>query len=139
MADYSNIPNPLTANPTFTTRLIAVGLFPALAILFGTSLVGLAAIPIISAIRGFTLAFSLTIAFSTADAVGKLELLKLKAPSTLIAVPILLILSAQGFLSSFRLLKLANRMSVPGQIYGSRYWFKVIVCAVALIIIAMFL
>jgi len=92
----------------FFASLISVGKFHAAALFFAFSMLGAAAIPAISAVRGFLLSFAMTSLVRFCGSAAVLPTLGLFAPELLFAIPCLLAISAVSFEASLKLAKRAN-------------------------------
>ena len=96
-------------NPGFGGRFLSAlctsGKFHALVLFFAFSALGIAAIPAVSALRGFLLCFAVTSVIRCYGASGVPYALLMFAPEALISVPGLLLLSTHSMLSSATLLR----------------------------------
>jgi hypothetical protein len=129
----------LSPESSFGQLLFSLALFPAIAVLLGTSLLGGILLPVLSGAKGFTLSFSLSVLFSTySNSAEKWQVIRLRAIPTLISVSIMFVLATQALHSSMTLFKLGVRATVTDRLYPSRYWVNVLVCTLVIIITAVF-
>jgi hypothetical protein len=122
---------------TFVSKLFANALFPALSLLLGTSVIGIFGLPLLCGAKGFSITFTLTAAMMGLDSASKIALLKFKAAPAIVSVTVMLLISAQSMVSSAKLLKLANKGTVSGSLYGSKYWLIAVLSAALLVIVSL--
>ncbi|MDR2360233.1 MAG: hypothetical protein LBD85_02995 [Oscillospiraceae bacterium] len=122
---------------SFAVKLFANSLFPILALLFGTSVIGVLGLPILCGAKGFCLTFAMTSVMIGADSASKIALLRFKTAPAIVSVTVMLLIAAQAMVSSAKLLRLANKAAVSGPIYGFKYRLTVICCLASLVIISL--
>ncbi|MDR0445916.1 MAG: hypothetical protein LBH17_02620 [Oscillospiraceae bacterium] len=104
----------------FFPALLSAGKYHIAALFFAFSVLGVAGIPIIAAIRGFVLCFTMSAVVRYYGQAGIPAALAVFAPEALIATPSLLMLSAPTFAASFSLLSsLPRRAAGPMLPYGA--------------------
>ncbi|MDR0904817.1 MAG: hypothetical protein LBN00_01355 [Oscillospiraceae bacterium] len=108
----------------FGSSLLSMGKFHLAALLLAFSLLGAVGAPVVTGIRGFLLGFTVTSLARYCGAGALLPLLGLFAPEFLIAVPCLLLLSAQAVEASVQLF----RRTGP---YGDGFFRRVIAITAA--------
>ena len=106
--------------------------WPLLALLLGFTALGLLGLPLLFAVRGFLLAFSIASFVRLFGGVGCLLALLVFGVSGALSVPVLFVLGVQGLLAAR---VLAGRVWGDGKTpppYGKLYFFRCGACAVAL-------
>jgi uncharacterized membrane protein SpoIIM required for sporulation len=118
---------------SFFGALFTAGKYHLAALFFAFSLLGVVCVPIVSAVRGFFLCFSVSCVVRLFGADGVLLALTMLAPGALVAVPCFFIVASQSFSSSLRLLSCTR---APGAalraVYGGAFFRRVAVCAAML-------
>lgn len=87
-------------DPSFFSVLVNTFRYPLLVFALSFSMLGLLGIPILSVVRGYTLAFSIAVMVRLYGGDGVLLALSMFAIGTLITVPCFLVLAAQSFRAS---------------------------------------
>ena len=113
----------------FAAAIVTMGKFPLLATLLAFSLLGVAGVPILTAIRGLLLGFAVTSLTRYCGASGALPILGAFAAEALIAVPSLLLCSARMTDASLSLLR-------RGKPYDAAFVRSVLACAAATVLAA---
>ena len=90
----------------FLASLLTTGKFHALVLFFAFSVFGIAAIPAVSALRGFLLCFAISSILRSYGAAYVPHTLLMFAPEVILAVPALFLLSTHSFVSSCSLLRI---------------------------------
>lgn len=106
--------------------------WPLLALLLGFTALGLLALPLLFAVRGFLLAFSIASFVRLFGGAGCLLALLVFGVGGAVSVPVLFVLGVQSFLAA-RIL--AGRVWGEGKaapLYGRAYWLRCGGCAAAL-------
>jgi uncharacterized membrane protein SpoIIM required for sporulation len=117
----------------YFARLLSAVKYHAAAIFFGFSILGVACVPGLAAVRGFFLCFTVAAFARTYGAGGAALTAAMFAPNVVIAIPCFFILSAQSFTSSLALIKTASRKGgARGQPYGRRFFARCALCIPAL-------
>ena len=127
-------------DPSFFSVLVDTFRYPLAVFVFGFSMPGIIGIPAFAGVRGYVLAFSVSVMVRLYGGDGVLLALSLFAVSTLITVPCFLILSAQGFRASCLLTYMVVRHGIKGNlsIYDVKYFISCLICLVLLVIAAVF-
>ena len=110
--------------------------YPVFAVLLGLSIFGVLGIPLLSGVRGFFLAFSISAMVRTFGGDGVMLSLAVFGISTLFTLPCFFMLAAQGTEASALLLGLAFKKGhqVSGSIYGRTFWIRCVVCVLAILL-----
>lgn len=107
-------------------------LFPALALLSGLTLLGVAAIPLLLLIRGFMLSFSVTAFVSVFGLDGLWLALGELGLQCILGVPCLLILSVYGAHMALRLLTMARTGEKNGKMFSRALLIRAGICTILL-------
>ncbi len=114
------------------------GKFHALVLFFAFSALGVAAIPAVSALRGFLLCFAAASVIRYYGSSSVPYALLMFAPEALIAVPGLFLLSTHSLSSSAKLLQSCMPRSVVSAApFGSDFLQRIVMCAALLCISAL--
>jgi len=126
-------------NDSFTAAVLPLLLYPVLAVFLGLTIPGTLFLPLLSALRGFMLSFSIATVLPTLNAEATLQMLTSLTLPTLVSVTVFMILSTQAFIMSLSLLKLVlhNAPSGSGKLFPYHYRLTLIVCAVALTLLVL--
>ncbi|MBE6949127.1 MAG: hypothetical protein E7456_04705 [Ruminococcaceae bacterium] len=117
-------------DPSFFSVLADTLRYPLAVFVMGFSMPGMIGIPVLTGIRGYTLAFSVSVMVRLYGGDGVLLALSLFAVSTLITVPCLLILSAQSFRASCMLTYMVVKPGSRGSLslYNIKYFVSCLIC-----------
>lgn len=117
-------------DPSFFTVLADMFRYPLLVFMLGFSVPGVLGVPILSVVRGYTLAFSVSVMVRLYGGDGVLLSLSVFAVSTLITVPCFLILAALSFRSSCLLTLTVIRPDLRSGIspYNAGYFLRCLIC-----------
>lgn len=126
------------ADITFGIVLLKLLRYPAVVFLGGLCVVGAVIIPVTVAVRGFFLSFAVTAFMRLFGIPGLLYSASLFGFQCLLALPCLMLLAAQGLLSSSLLFSMAsgNGKKISGPIFGGSYFMRVLICVVILLLCA---
>ncbi len=126
-------------DPSFFSVLFDTLKYPAAVFALGFSMPGVIGIPLLSGMRGYTIAFSVSVMVRLYGGDGVLLALSLFGISTLITMPCFLILSAQSFRSACLLSYMVIKPGVRGNIgiYNAKYFINCLICLGSLIIAAL--
>lgn len=126
-------------DPSFFSVLMDTLKYPMAIFAFGFSMPGVIGIPALSCIKGYSLAFSISIMVRLYGGDGVLLAISLFGITTLITIPCFLILAAQAFrascLLSYAVIKPGMRGSIG--IYNTKYFISLLICFGILIIAAL--
>jgi hypothetical protein len=101
--------------------------WPILAVFLGLTPLGIVAIPALFLLRGFLLSFSIGSLYRMLAAKGLLLAFYISGISGFIIIPVLFLLGVQSMMA-------ARMLSGRGNPYGKRYFVRLGICAVALIV-----
>ena len=126
------------SNPTLTASLANTLRYPLLVFAMGLSIPGLIAIPALSALRGYTLAFSAAVIVRLYGGGGVILALSIFGLTTIITVPCFLILASLAFRGSCLLTLSVVRPSLrSGECpYDMRFFICCLVCFAFLVLAA---
>ncbi|MDR2358022.1 MAG: hypothetical protein LBD92_08090 [Oscillospiraceae bacterium] len=118
----------------YFSRLLSACKYHIAAVFFGFSVVGVACVPGLAAVRGFFLCFTVSALTRMYGAGGVPATLAMFATCVLVTVPCFFVLSAQSFSSSLALLTtVARRGAARGTSpYGGRFFARCALCVPAL-------
>jgi uncharacterized membrane protein SpoIIM required for sporulation len=117
----------------FFAKFVSIGKYHAAAVFFGFSILGVACVPGLAAVRGFFLCFTAASLARMYGAGGTALTAAMFASNVAIAIPCFFMLSAQSFTSSMSLIKTAARKGgARGQPYGRRFFTRCALCIPAL-------
>lgn len=117
-------------DPSFFSVLADTFKYPLLVFALGFSIPGVIGVPVLSVVRGYTLAFSVSVIVRLYGGDGVLLALAMFAVGTMITVPCFLILAAQSFRSSCLLTLTVVRPGLRAGIspYNAGYFLSCLVC-----------
>jgi len=126
------------ADLTFGVVLLKLLRYPAALFLSGLCVAGAVFIPIIVAVRGFFLSFAVTAFMRLFGVPGLLYSASLFGFQCLLVLPCLMLIAAQGLLSSSLLFSLAagSGKKISGPIFGGPYFLRVLICFAVLLVCA---
>jgi hypothetical protein len=117
----------------YLARLLSAGRYHAAAVFFGFSVLGVACVPGLAAVRGFFLCFTAAAFTRMYGAEGAALTAAMFASNIVIALPCFFILSVQSFMSSLALIRSATRRgSARAQPYGRLFFARCAMCVPAL-------
>jgi uncharacterized membrane protein SpoIIM required for sporulation len=117
----------------YFSRLLSACKYHIAAVFFGFCVVGVACIPVLAAVRGFFLCFTVSALTRIYGVDGVPLTLAMFATCVTITIPCFFVLSAQSFSSSLALLRTVARGGARGQSpYGARFFSRCAVCVPAL-------
>ena len=122
--------------PNFLNILWSYFRFPVIAFGLGFTAAGVAGVPLLFAIRGFLLSFSISSFIKLFGMIGAKLSFLLLGISELAALPVLFVLGTQGFSMSVRLLEriMIGKRGAP--IFERSFFLRCCCCAVVLIFFA---
>lgn len=121
-------------DPTMSASFVNTFRYPLLVFAMGLSIPGLLAVPVLCAMRGYTLAFSVAVIVRLYGSGGILLALSIFGLSALLTVPCFLILASQAFRGSCLLTVSVIKPSMrPGSSpYNFKYFLCCLICFVFL-------
>ena len=127
-------------DPSFFSVLADTFKYPLLVFALGFSVPGIIGIPILSAMRGYTLAFSVSVMVRLYGGDGVLLALSVFAVGTILTVPCFLILAAQSFRSACLLTLTVIRPNLRAGLspYNVKYFICCLTCFGFLAVAAVF-
>ena len=113
--------------------------YQLIALFLGFSVIGVFLLPILSAVRGFFLSFSVAAIIRLLGSKGILLTLALFGVNTLITVPCFFIISVSAFSASLYLLRLVFSKNLKNTVspFSSRFFINCGICLIMLIISAL--
>lgn len=104
--------------------------FPIIVIICGLCVFGTVLIPIVIAVRGFMLLFTITTFVRLFGGSGLLYSLSLFGIQCLFVLPCILLLAAQGIVSSSILFSLASSRGkkISGSVFSGAYFLRILIC-----------
>ncbi len=110
-----------------------------LAVFLGFSVLGVVCIPVVSAVRGFFLSFSISAIIRLLGSKGIFLALSMFGLNTLITLPCFFILSVSAFSASLYVLRLVFSKNVKSAVspFNSRYFINCGICLIVLMISAL--
>lgn len=122
----------------FLSALQTSGKYHAVVMFFAFSVLGVIAIPAVSALRGFLLCFAVSSVIRYYGAGSVPYALLMFAPEAIIAVPALFLLSTHSLSASGTLLQACSSRGAPvGAPYGNGFTGRVLICAALVCITAL--
>ena len=116
--------------------LFNTAVFHILSFIFGFSLIGIVSVPLLSALKGFLAAFSVSIIVRTLGAESIWFAVSIIGLDLLVAVPCFLIISMHSLCASIRLFLVSIKSEVQfgSSIYNSKYFKRFFICCAVLVI-----
>jgi len=121
----------------FFSTLFNDSVYHLVAIFLGFSALGVFCVPLLAAVRGFFLCFSISAIVHHFGGDGILLSLAISGVTALLTIPCLFILSVQSFTSSLNLLRSVTTRGGSSKPYGGRFFVRTIVCIAVLMCSAM--
>ena len=117
-------------DPSFFSVLVNTFRYPLLVFTLSFSMLGILGIPILSVVRGYTLAFSVAVMVRLYGGDGVLLALSMFAIGTLITVPCFMILAAQSFRASGLLTLTVVKPSLRAGLspYNGKFFLCCLIC-----------
>lgn len=117
-------------DPSFFSVLADTFKYPLAVFALGFSMLGIIGIPIIAGVKGYILAFSVSVMVRLYGGDGVLLALSLFAVGTLISIPCFLIMCAQAFRASCLLTYMVMKPGTRGSIsiYNIKYFISCLIC-----------
>ena len=108
-------------------------------LLSGFSVLGTAFVPLLSAVRGFTLSFSALVTATAFGDRGAFTALALYGPEAMVTVPCFFVLAVRALSASARLFRMSTGGGDPGPlpVYNRDYFAGFLVCAAVLALYAL--
>ena len=106
-------------------------------IFLGFSILGIFCIPLLSAVRGFFLSFTVSTIIRLLGSKGILLVLSIFGVNTLITIPCFFVLSVSAFSASLYLLRLSKNVKSAVSPFNSRFIMNCGICLIVLIISAL--
>lgn len=125
VADYA-----VLEDINFWNVLFNILRFPIIVIICGLCVFGTVLIPIVIAVRGFMLLFTITTFVRLFGGSGLLYSLSLFGIQCLFVLPCILLLAAQGIVSSSILFSLASSRGkkISGSVFSGAYFLRILIC-----------
>jgi hypothetical protein len=114
----------------FWNVLLNILRFPVIVILCGLCVFGTVMIPIVVAVRGFLLLFTITTFVRLFGGSGLLYSMSLFGIQCLFVLPCILLLAAQGLVSASLLFSLASSRGkkISGSVFSGAYFIRILIC-----------
>ena len=111
------------------SNFLEIALPVLISFLIGFSLLGVPLIPLFSAVRGFSVSFSMAFLMGAAKSENAIFVIMITAVRVLITIPIFLMVSSNSLGASYRLLSLSVNCDTGnrGTAYNRKYFFSVAV------------
>ena len=134
VADYT-----VLSDVNFWSVLFNILRFPIIIILCGLCVFGTIMIPIVVAVRGFLLLFTITTFVRLFGGIGLLYSLSLFGIQCLFVLPCILLLATQGLVSASILFSLASSRGkkLSGSVFSGAYFFRMLICLGVLLFCAL--
>ncbi|MDR0838600.1 MAG: stage II sporulation protein M [Oscillospiraceae bacterium] len=121
----------------FASSFLSAGKFHLAALLFAFSVLGVAGIPSVAAVRGFLLCFAMSSVIRFCGSGSVWAVLAMFSPEAIISVPCLFVLSAQSFNASAGLLRAASGASRGALPFSGGFLSRGAACAALLAVAAL--
>lgn len=135
LTDYLSVYlNDASAKPDFFTTVVDVFKYHLTALFLGLSVLGVVILPILSAVRGFVLSYSISAVVRLLGGKGALLVLSVLGIRTLITIPCFIILCVYAYSTSTYIFRqsLSKSMKITASPFNSR---TIIVCTVCLLVL----
>jgi stage II sporulation protein M len=128
-----------SSSPGLMTAIVDCYKYHLFAVFLGFSILGVFCIPVLSAVRGFFLSFSISVIIRLLGSKGILLALSIFGINTLLTIPCFFILSVSAFSASLYILRLVFSKNVKSTVspFDSRFFLNCGICLVVLMISAL--